>query len=313
MDKPLLTPTLHIEVLMNSKQARGKTPSERELCAKHISEWISSAWESVEVGQKLESEVESIPFPKGQLAINSQPAQTYANVGLSAVATQVEAIVVSGFTGPPRFSNEGFYDIEQCILDVKAYRLLPLEEKNGRRTIRQNDEMQHVRATSLPNIAMHEDWDSLIFDDSLAEHLLRYLTRMISITQSAGLNLRRMNFNRTCLLHGPPGSGKSTLCRALAQKLSIRLIEQFPSSLLVQIDTNALLSKYFSESGKLISSTFDHILDTARTTNSLVCVVLDEVETVAGSRGKVTNGGDCNDSLRVSISRPSSRLSQQIT
>jgi SpoVK/Ycf46/Vps4 family AAA+-type ATPase len=110
------------------------------------------------------------------------------------------------------------------------------------------------------------------------------------------------------------------LCRALAQKasnlhncyafrrelltglkLSIRLGDLFHKATLVEVNANAMLSKYFGESGKLIESTFDQVEAMAKDRSKLVVVVIDEVETIASSRQRVSSSGECNDGLRVSI------------
>jgi len=66
-----------------------------------------------------------------------------------------------------------------------------------------------------------------------------------------------------------------------------------------------MLSKYFGESGKLIESTFDQVEAMAKDRSKLVVVVIDEVETIASSRQRVSSSGECNDGLRVSLLCPS--------
>jgi SpoVK/Ycf46/Vps4 family AAA+-type ATPase len=76
--------------------------------------------------------------------------------------------------------------------------------------------------------------------------------------------------------------------------------DTFPKATLVEINANAMLSKYFGESGKLIESTFDKVQSLARDPMKFVVVVIDEVETIASSRQRVSSSGECSDGLRVS-------------
>lgn len=216
----------------------------------------------------------------------------------------IDSVDIVDFTGPDNVT--GYHKLSDAKLDLQAY-VLHSDDDDGTGTIRRqikqhqddDDQLPQARVIELPSKALNGAWDSLVFDDSLPSRLLRYMTRMISMMKQPGLRLTTFNWNRICLLHGPAGSGKSTLCRALAQKLSIRLSGQFKSACLVEINTNALLSKYFSESGKLIGAAFERIRNMAQDKTKLVCVLMDEVETIAGSRERSSAGGECNDGMRV--------------
>lgn len=106
------------------------------------------------------------------------------------------------------------------------------------------------------------------------------------------------------LLYGPSGTGKTSLSRALAQQLSIRLNSQYPCTKLVEIDAHSLFSRYFGESGKLVGKIFGAIelmLDTEQDT--FVCVFVDEVESLASARQHSTDTNEPRDSLRVCFFR----------
>lgn len=94
--------------------------------------------------------------------------------------------------------------------------------------------------------------------------------------------------------------GKTTLSQALAQKLSIRLNEDYTETKLIQINAATLLSKFFSESAKLIIQTFTAIEGMCQQKpDHLICVLIDEIESLASSRGTASHRGEVQDGIRA--------------
>ncbi|GME32733.1 pachytene checkpoint component pch2 [Neofusicoccum parvum] len=114
------------------------------------------------------------------------------------------------------------------------------------------------------------------------------------------LNTNYTNWNGVFLLHGPPGGGKTTLCRGLAQKLKIRLGKIYTEGEMIELNPGALFSKYFGESGKIVGQVFDKIQNRADTEEeTLFCLMIDEVETLVSPRERSASGGEVADAMRV--------------
>ena len=76
--------------------------------------------------------------------------------------------------------------------------------------------------------------------------LLRYAETTLLFSKR-GVDPLVISWNRVVLLHGPPGTGKTSLCKALAQKLAVRLSHCYNYGQLVEINSHSLFSKWFSE------------------------------------------------------------------
>ncbi|CAO1638140.1 unnamed protein product [Parajaminaea phylloscopi] len=152
--------------------------------------------------------------------------------------------------------------------------------------------------TELPCISLDKTWDILVYEDDLKQRLLRYIHTAM-VLSDANVDFDIVTWNRLVLLHGPPGTGKTTLCRALAQKAAIRLSDRYSHGKLVEINSHSLFSKWFSESGKLVQRLFAMVTEMVEDEQGFVVILIDEVESLTAARSASMSGGEPSDALRV--------------
>ncbi|KAJ1715981.1 cytochrome c1 [Aspergillus flavus] len=273
-------PILHVEARV--KNNRDGIIIRTDLIREEVTKWLIANFVVLSLGQEISS------FE-----------------GLSDSHAQViDSVVVTECSGEDMES--GAYRLQQVELDVQAYQLrAAFEQESSQQTqpleesMDSKDEDSKARVLNLPSRELDGLWESLLFDQPLKSMLLRAITRMVSYS-SRKLNRWTINWNRLILLWGPPGTGKTSLCRGLSQKLAIRIGKPYPQSKLVEINAHSLGSKFFGESGKLVSKTFENIESLLEEEeDTFFCVIIDEIETLAARRERALGGNEPFDAVRA--------------
>lgn len=150
---------------------------------------------------------------------------------------------------------------------------------------------------NLPCRDFHSLWESLHMKSNIKIDLLNFPRSSLFFAEH-GINKHLISWNKVILLHGPPGTGKTSLCKGLAQKLAIRLVpSRFEQAMLLEINAHSLFSKYFSESGKLVMKMFQRIKEYLDNAGVLVMLLIDEVESLTAARS--TSKDEPSDAVRV--------------
>uniref|UniRef100_A0A672J7D1 Pachytene checkpoint protein 2 homolog n=1 Tax=Salarias fasciatus TaxID=181472 RepID=A0A672J7D1_SALFA len=187
-------------------------------------------------------------------------------------------------------------DLKSCSVSVYIYTLNA--DGPSMLTLEEDEELSAANHWLLPAAEFHGIWDSLVYDTGVKTQLLDYVTTTIYFSDK-NVDSNLVSWNRVVLLHGPPGTGKTSLCKALAQKLSIRLSSRYSYGQFVEINSHSLFSKWFSESGKLVTRMFQKIQQFIDDKDSLVFVLIDEVESLTAARNACQAGTEPSDAIRV--------------
>ncbi|KAF4574782.1 hypothetical protein EYR40_005480 [Pleurotus pulmonarius] len=214
------------------------------------------------------------------------------------LASSVERIIVAESACPMSSLR-----LEDMSLQIHVYQTSdsdPFEEYSSFNNSGSSGEDDTMAASvcELPNQNLDGLWDSLIYADDIKLKLLDYIHATL-VFSDANVDFNLISWNRVVLLHGPPGTGKTSLCRALAQKLSIRLSRRYPNSRLLEINSHSLFSRWFSESGKLVQRLFSSITELVEEEDTFVVVLIDEVESLTAARAGAMAGTEPSDGLRV--------------
>lgn len=137
-----------------------------------------------------------------------------------------------------------------------------------------------VSVHELPDAEWESRWSRIVVPATLKERLLNYL--VFSLRHRARIDAVGLPVHGLLLLSGPPGTGKTTLAGGLADQAA-RVIGE--TILFAEVDPHSFPSQMLGESQRSVARLFERTLPDLARRGQPTIVLLDEVESIAVSRG----------------------------
>lgn len=137
-----------------------------------------------------------------------------------------------------------------------------------------------VSLHELPDPEWESRWTRIIVPEDLKDRLLNYV--VFSLRHRGRVSPVGLPLHGLLVLSGPPGTGKTTLAGGLGDRAARELGEAI---LFAEVDPHSFPSQMLGESQRSVARLFERTIpDLARRGRQLL-VLLDEVESLAVSRG----------------------------
>ncbi|KAF4553881.1 ATPase-like protein 7 [Elsinoe fawcettii] len=188
----------------------------------------------------------------------------------ASVITQIHFREVEG----PHGHGHKYLERSKCQLRVHTHRANETTSPDApsNASIDENQVEGLIKIRGLP---ARESGDKrfekyIVFQDDMQYDLLHLITNTAMST--------------IILLHGPPGTGKTSLCRAIVEKAAFRLAHMYASANLIEVNSTGLLDHALGGSQTQVARVFDKVREIAEDELALCFILFNEVESIAGNR-----------------------------
>lgn len=153
-----------------------------------------------------------------------------------------------------------------------------------RRALPFRDHPGIIDARVLPDDRFAAAWSAVILPEGEKDRIAR--TAAASFVLRKEVPFERLPLHGVVLLVGPPGTGKTTLARGLADRLS-RALKDLGAFTFLEVNPHALASSSLGRSQQAVEQLFTTTI-AERASGGPLVVLIDEVETMATDRQRMS-------------------------